>query len=153
MLVPSPMDEKCPILTGFISALITTLYQTVAHLLTITSPTKSLIKPAYGNTQRCIRSNPSVVNLRDDIIKRHHLSVSRKFLSVSNVVSKSAASSIKVYSWNKLASCLMILSRLECIQCEQTLDISFRRVIHIVSQMRMTVDLHKPASLRTLPML
>jgi hypothetical protein len=39
MTVPSPMEEKCPILTGLYSALITTLYQTVAYLLTITSPT------------------------------------------------------------------------------------------------------------------
>ena len=40
IVVPSPTEEKCPILTGFNSALIVTLYQTVAHLLTITSPTE-----------------------------------------------------------------------------------------------------------------
>ena len=45
--VPSPIEVKCPILTAFYSARIVTLYQIVAHLLTMTSPTSV----ALGATQ------------------------------------------------------------------------------------------------------
>ena len=39
MLVPSPIELKCPILTAFISALIVTPYQRVTYLLSNTAPT------------------------------------------------------------------------------------------------------------------
>ena len=49
IVVLSPIDEKKPILTGLSSALIVTLYQTVAHLLTITSPTIQFKNNYYIN--------------------------------------------------------------------------------------------------------
>ena len=41
IVVESPIEENYPILTGLCSALIVTLYHTVAHLLTKTSPTSA----------------------------------------------------------------------------------------------------------------
>ena len=43
IVVESPIEENYPILTGLCSALIVTLYHTVAHLLTKTSPTSAAL--------------------------------------------------------------------------------------------------------------
>lgn len=96
MTVPSPMELKWPILTALKSALITTLYHTVAHLLIITSPT---IQKHYKRviTNWSVRCNPGIINVWFHILKWHDLTMSWKFLSIGDIIFKSTSESIHSY--------------------------------------------------------